>query len=393
MFEKFSPIPPDPILKLIAEHNNDVRANKIDLGVGVYRDASGVTPIMKVVKVAEEYLLNKQKSKAYIGLAGDTAFNQAMQDLVLDQSVTDDSHVTIQTAGGSTSLRVAIELMKRSSNKVSVWVSEPTWNNHIPILESVGIGIQKYPYYDDKKNIIDFDAMMECLKRIPTGDVILLHACCHNPTGMDPTHEQWSEIAKIIAKRGIIPFIDNAYQGLANGLSEDAFAVKIMKENVSEMLISSSCSKNFGLYRDRSGTLTIISNNPKNNLSARSHLLKIVRTMCSVPPDHGCAVVSHILNNIELRKRWINELSEVRNRLKSMRVKLSEALNARGDDFDSSHLIRANGMFSYLGVTPEQVIELKIKHGIYMEGAGRINVAGITEENVNLLADAIIDVV
>ena len=156
MFEKFSPIPPDPILKLIAEHNNDVRANKIDLGVGVYRDASGVTPIMKVVKVAEEYLLNKQKSKAYIGLAGDTAFNQAMQDLVLDQSVTDDSHVTIQTAGGSTSLRVAIELMKRSSNKVSVWVSEPTWNNHIPILESVGIGIQKYPYYDDKKNIIDF---------------------------------------------------------------------------------------------------------------------------------------------------------------------------------------------------------------------------------------------
>ena len=259
MFEKFSPIPPDPILKLIAEHNNDVRANKIDLGVGVYRDASGVTPIMKVVKVAEEYLLNKQKSKAYIGLAGDTAFNQAMQDLVIDQSVTDDSHVTIQTAGGSTSLRVAIELMKRSSNKVSVWVSEPTWNNHIPILESVGIGIQKYPYYDDKKNIIDFDAMMECLKKIPTGDVILLHACCHNPTGMDPTHEQWSEIAKIIAKRGIIPFIDNAYQGLANGLSEDAFAVKIMKENVSEMLISSSCSKNFGLYRDRSGTLTIIS--------------------------------------------------------------------------------------------------------------------------------------
>ena len=241
MFEKFSPIPPDPILKLIAEHNNDVRANKIDLGVGVYRDASGVTPIMKVVKVAEEYLLNKQKSKAYIGLAGDTAFNQAMQDLVIDQSVNDDSHVTIQTAGGSTSLRVAIELMKRSSNKVSVWVSEPTWNNHIPILESVGIGIQKYPYYDDKKNIIDFDAMMECLKKIPTGDVILLHACCHNPTGMDPTHEQWSEIAKIIAKRGIIPFIDNAYQGLANGLSEDAFAVKIMKENVSEMLISSSC--------------------------------------------------------------------------------------------------------------------------------------------------------
>ena len=192
-------------------------------------------------------------------MAGDTAFNQAMQDLVIDQSVTDDSHVTIQTAGGSTSLRVAIELMKRSSNKVSVWVSEPTWNNHIPILESVGIGIQKYPYYDDKKNIIDFDAMMECLKKIPTGDVILLHACCHNPTGMDPTHEQWSEIAKIIAKRGIIPFIDNAYQGLANGLSEDAFAVKIMKENVSEMLISSSCSKNFGLYRDRSGTLTIIS--------------------------------------------------------------------------------------------------------------------------------------
>ncbi len=393
MFDKFSPLPPDPILKLIAEHSNDVRPNKIDLGVGVYRDASGNTPIMNVVKVAEEYLLNNQQSKAYIGLAGDIKFNQAMQDLVLDQSISDDYHSTIQTAGGSTSLRIAVELIKKSSNKLTVWVSEPTWNNHIPILESVGVGVQKYPYYNFKKNIIDFDGMMECLKKIPTGDVILLHACCHNPTGMDPTAQQWMEIAKVIENRGIIPFIDNAYQGLANGLSEDAFAIKILKNKVSEMLISSSCSKNFGLYRDRSGTLTIISNNSKNNLSARSHLLKIVRTMCSVPPDHGCAVVSHILNNLKLRERWITELSEVRNRLKAIRIKLSEALNSRSKDFDFSHLTRANGMFSYLGVTSEQVKILKIKHGIYMEGAGRINVAGITEENVDLLADAIIDVI
>lgn len=392
VFEKFSLVPPDPILKLIVEHKNDTRSNKIDLGVGVFRDASGKTPIMGVVKEAERYLLDTQQSKAYIGLAGDADFNFAMQNLILDQSVTDDRFATIQTAGGSTSLRVAIELIRKSTKDLTVWVSEPTWNNHIPILDSVGVNVDIYPYYDVINNQLNFEGFIECLNNIPSGDVVLLHACCHNPTGMDPTPEQWQEITEVIAKRKIIPLIDNAYQGLANGLSEDAFAIKLMAEKVDEMLIASSCSKNFGLYRDRAGTLTIVSENAKTNLHARSHALKIIRTMCSVPPDHGCAVVSHILNNNELRDRWIIELGEVKDRLKEMRVLLNQALNDRTADFDSSHLTKANGMFSYLGVNSEQVQEMKIKHGVYMEGAGRINLAGITKENVNALADAIIDV-
>ncbi len=392
VFEDFSLVPPDPILKLIVEHKNDSRVNKIDLGVGVFRDATGNTPIMQVVKEAERHLLNTQQSKAYIGLAGDINFNTAMQNLILDQNITDDRFSTIQTAGGSTSLRVAIELMKKTSKDLTVWVSEPTWNNHIPILDAVGVKAAKYPYYDVANNQLDFEGLMEGLNNIPSGDIVLLHACCHNPTGMDPSPDQWEMITDIIVKRNIIPFIDNAYQGLANGLSEDAYAIKLMASKVSEMLIASSCSKNFGLYRDRAGTLTIVSENAKTNMHARSHILKIVRTMCSVPPDHGCAVVSHILNNDELRNSWIIELNEVKDRLKEMRALLSQALNDRATKFDSSHLIKANGMFSYLGVTAKQVQELKITHGVYMEGAGRINVAGITKENVNILADAIVDV-
>ena len=392
VFEDFPLVPPDPILKLIVEHKNDSRANKIDLGVGVYRDATGNTPIMEVVKEAEHYLLDTQQSKAYIGLAGDADFNSAMQNLILDQNITDDRFSTIQTAGGSTSLRVAIELIRKSSKDLTVWVSEPTWNNHIPILDSVGVKVAKYPYYDAVNNQLDFEGLIECLNKIPSGDIVLLHACCHNPTGMDPSPDQWKVITEVIVKRNIIPFIDNAYQGLANSLSEDAFAVKLMAGKVREMLIASSCSKNFGLYRDRAGTLTIVSENAKNNLHARSHILKIVRTMCSVPPDHGCAVVSHILNNDKLRNKWVIELNAVKNRLKEMRALLSQALNDRTTGFDSSHLIKANGMFSYLGVTAEQVQKMKNKHGVYMEGAGRINVAGITKKNVTILADAIVDV-
>lgn len=392
VFEDFPLVPPDPILKLIVEHKNDSRANKIDLGVGVYRDATGNTPIMEVVKEAEHYLLDTQQSKAYIGLAGDADFNSAMQNLILDQNITDDRFSTIQTAGGSTSLRVAIELIRKSSKDLTVWVSEPTWNNHIPILDSVGVKVAKYPYYDAVNNQLDFEGLIECLNKIPSGDVVLLHACCHNPTGMDPSPDQWKVITEVIVKRNIIPFIDNAYQGLANSLSEDAFVVKLMAGKVREMLIASSCSKNFGLYRDRAGTLTIVSENAKNNLHARSHILKIVRTMCSVPPDHGCAVVSHILNNDKLRNKWVIELNAVKNRLKEMRALLSQALNDRTTGFDSSHLIKANGMFSYLGVTAEQVQKMKNKHGVYMEGAGRINVAGITKKNVTILADAIVDV-
>jgi len=390
LFEKLSLVPPDSILSLIAEYKNDDRADKIDLGVGVFRDSSGQTPIMSVIKEAEAYLIKNQKSKAYIGLAGDENFNSGMQNLMLgDSSLSDERLFTIQTAGGSNSLRMATELIKLSSRDITIWMSEPTWNNHLPILNSAGAQSKQYPYYNNIDNKLNFEGMIECLEGIPSGDVILLHACCHNPTGMDPTLNQWKEIVEVIVKRNLIPFIDCAYQGLANGLEEDAIAIRLMAESVDELIISSSCSKNFGLYRDRVGALTVLSKDADSSINARSNALRIARTMCSMPPDHGAAAVSYILSNDELYNKWIIELDAVRERLKGMRIQLQKALAERTDKVDFSHIVIANGMFSYLGVTPEQVQRLKEDYGIYMEGLGRINVAGITEANVSYFADSV----
>jgi len=390
LFEKLSLVPPDSILSLIAEYKNDDRADKIDLGVGVFRDSSGQTPIMSVIKEAEAYLIKNQKSKAYIGLAGDENFNSGMQNLMLgDSSLSDERLFTIQTAGGSNSLRMATELIKLSSRDITIWMSEPTWNNHLPILNSAGAQSKQYPYYNNIDNKLNFEGMIECIEGIPSGDVILLHACCHNPTGMDPTLNQWKEIVEVIVKRNLIPFIDCAYQGLANGLEEDAIAIRLMAESVDELIISSSCSKNFGLYRDRVGALTVLSKDADSSINARSNALRIARTMCSMPPDHGAAAVSYILSNDELYNKWIIELDAVRERLKGMRIQLQKALAERTDKVDFSHIVIANGMFSYLGVTPEQVQRLKEDYGIYMEGLGRINVAGITEANVSYFADSV----
>tara|TARA_B100000959_G_scaffold14945_2_gene14641 strand:- start:7963 stop:9147 length:1185 start_codon:yes stop_codon:yes gene_type:complete len=393
MFEKLSLAPPDSILKLIAEYKKDDRADKIDLGVGVFRDSSGQTPIMSVIKEAEAYLIKNQKSKAYIGLAGDENFNNGIQELMLgDSALPDERLFTIQTAGGSNSLRMATELIKVSSRDVTIWVSEPTWNNHVPILNSAEVKSKQYPYYNNISNQFSFEGMMECLGSIPSGDVILLHACCHNPTGMDPTLDQWKEIIGVIAKRNLIPFIDCAYQGLANGLEEDAIAIRLMAESVDELIISSSCSKNFGLYRDRVGALTVLSNDAKSTINTRSNALRIARTMCSMPPDHGAAAVSYILSDEGLSEKWTIELGAVRHRLKDMRVQLHNALAERTNSADFSHIVKANGMFSYLGVSSDQVRILKERYGIYMESSGRINVAGITETNVSYLADSVVAV-
>ena len=393
MFEKLSLIPPDSILKIISEYNADHRPNKIDLGVGVYRDENGNTPIMSVIKKAETLLTETQTSKAYIGLAGDQKYNHGIQKLMLgDLSLDDDRVFTVQTAGGSSSLRVATELLKISSNDTNIWVSEPTWNNHIPILESAGMKYKVYPYYDAKSNELKFDQMIECLKIIPDGDVILLHASCHNPTGIDPNMDQWKQISEVMQKGNLIPFIDNAYQGLANGLEEDAEMIRMMSKNFDEMIISSSCSKNFGLYRDRVGGLTVLSKNSEVAKKVKSNTLRIVRTMSSVPPDHGAAAVGLILSDEKLSNEWVMELNDTRNRLKDMRMELSNALKVRTNKYDFSHIKRANGMFSYLGISPAQVEKLKLDYGIYMEGQGRINVAGITSENVDYLADSVSEI-
>ncbi len=389
MFESLKPAAADAILGLIGEHRADPRPEKIDLGVGVYRNAVGETPVLDVVKKAEHRLVGTQTSKAYIGTAGDPDFNSAMQTLAFADSVSADRVVTIQTPGGSASLRVAAGLLLRARKDAVLWVSDPTWANHSPLLGGAGLNIQTYPYYDAESSSIRFDEMLNALRGAPAGDVVLLHACCHNPSGLDPGEEQWRAIADVIVERELLPFFDMAYQGFARDLDADAYAVRYLASRVPELLLSTSCSKNFGLYRDRVGTLTALAADAESRAIVDSQMNSFVRTMYSVPPDHGAAVVSIILNDAELRAEWVAELDEMRERLSGMGALLHGALKTKAPEHDFSHLINANGMFCFLGVTPEQVNRLKEDFGVYMVGSSRINVAGITPGNVDYLASSI----
>ncbi len=389
MFESLEPAAADAILGLIGEHRADPRPEKVDLGVGVYRNEAGETPVMDVVKKAEHRLLGTQTSKAYIGTAGDPEFNAAMQELVFADSVSAERLSTIQTPGGSASLRVAAGLLLRANPDAVVWVSDPTWNNHTPLLGGAGLNLKTYPYYDAESNSIRFDEMLDALRAADSGDVVLLHACCHNPSGLDPSEEQWRAIADVIVERKLVPFVDMAYLGFAHDLETDAFSVRHLAGRVPEMLVSTSCSKNFGLYRDRVGTLTMLAVDADSRAIVDSQANSFVRTMYSVPPDHGAAVVSIILNDAKLRAQWVAELDGMRERLSGMGALLHDALKIKAPDHDFSHLLHSNGMFCFLGVTPEQVNRLKKDFGVYMVGSSRINVAGITPGNVDYLASSI----
>ena len=389
MFEELKPAKADAILGLIAEHRNDSRAEKIDLGVGVYRNAGGETPVLDVVKTAERQLLETQDSKAYIGTAGAPVFNTAMQALTFGSSAPVDRLMTIQTPGGSGSLRVAASLLLRARSDASVWTSDPTWANHVPLLGGAGLNLKPYPYYDVQSQSVKIDEMLATLREAPAGDVVLLHACCHNPSGLDPSIDEWRSITDVVVERGLIPFIDMAYQGFATDLDSDAFAVRHMADRVPEMLVSTSSSKNFGLYRDRVGTLSILAADSAARDIVYSQVNNAVRTIYSVPPDHGAAVVSLILNDDDLRAAWELELNEMRDRLREMRALLHDALRDTAPNRDFSHLVRATGMFCFLGVTADQVARLKKEFAIYMVDSSRINVAGITADNVGHLAASI----
>ena len=390
MFESLSALPADAILKIIAEHKNDPREDKIDLGVGVYRDEDGGTPIPSAVKKAEQYLVDHQETKAYLGSGGDDVFNEQMQRLTLGGSWDGSDRITtLQTPGGSGSLRIAAGLLLRARPDATVWVSDPTWNNHVPLLGGAGLELKTYPYYDAATHRLRFDELLATLETVPAGDVVLFHGCCHNPTGLDPSAEQWAAIADVVARRGLIPFVDIAYQGLANGIEKDRMPIELFLENADEMLVSSSCSKNFALYRDRVGALSLVSRDAASNDIVRSQAMQIVRTMYSVPPDHGAAVVSHILRDESLRAEWLRELEEMRLRLKSARRQLVDALKAQAPAKDFSHITAAHGMFSFLGVDRAQIERLRKEFAVYMIGTGRINVAGITSRNVEPLAAAI----
>jgi len=389
LFESLQTMPADAILGLIAEYRNDPRPNKIDLGVGVYRNAVGETPVLATIKKAEQRLLRTQTSKTYIGTAGDAAFNTAVQAMTFAGAVPDDRLVTIQTPGGSGSLRVAAGLLLRAREDATVWFGEPTWANHTPLLGGAGLTLKPLPYYDPEKHIINIDAMLDTLRAIPQGDVILLHGCCHNPSGFDPSEAEWREIADVIAERELLPFIDLAYQGLARNIDDDAFAIRHLASLVPEMIVSTSCSKNFGLYRDRVGSLSLMSATAESLGVLASQANNYVRTVYSMPPDHGAAAVSIILADDKLRAEWLVELKDMRDRLKAMRGLLYNALLEKAPGQDFSHLARANGMFCFLGVSAENIVRLKKDFGIYMVDDSRINVAGITADNVEYLSDSI----
>ena len=389
MFESLQPMPADAILGLIVEHRNDARPEKIDLGVGVYRDANGQTPVPDTVKVAEKRLLETQTTKSNIGTAGDAVFNASMQALTFDAVVPDDRLVTIQTPGGSGSLRVAAGIVLRARENSTIWVSTPTWANHVPLLGGAGLKLREYPYYDMHRHVIHVDAMLETLRAVPKGDLVLFHACCHNPSGLDPSAEQWRAISDVLLERELVPFIDMAYQGFATSLDDDAYGIRHMAAKLPEMIVTSSCSKNFGLYRDRVGTLSVLAESASSVPILASQLSHYVRTLYSMPPDHGAAIVSIILNDADLRAQWVDEVRGMRERMHDMRALLSDALKAKAPDHDFSHLVRANGMFCFLGISAEQVVRLKKDYGIYMVASSRINVAGITAENVDYLASSI----
>lgn len=390
MFELLERKPPDAILKLIAEYAQDPRDSKVDLGVGVYRDANGNTPVLGAIKTAERRLLESQTSKSYLGSRGAADFCEAMQALVLGAAATGNARVsTLQTPGGSGALRVAAGVILRARPDMTIWVSDPTWNNHVPLLGGAGLKLESYPYYDLDANVLRFEAMIDSLHRVPAGDVVLLHGCCHNPTGMDLDAGQWDEVCDVLAGRGLIPFIDIAYQGFANGIDEDAYGVRRMLDCVPEMLVAASCSKNFGLYRDRVGSLSFVSASADAAEIVNSQALNIVRTMYSLPPDHGAAAVTMILGDASLRKEWLDELATMRGRMKEMRHLLVRKLKAKKPDRDFSHIERGNGLFCYLGVTPGQVAALKKDYGVYLVDTGRINVCGITDANIDYLSDAI----
>ena len=391
MFETLKPVGMDPILGLMAAFRADTREQKIDLGVGVYQDDRGRTPVMTSVKEAEAKLMELELTKSYQGIAGDPDYNQRMLQLLFgaDHSILSSGRVkTIQAPGGSGALRVGAEVIQRATPNAKLWVGVPTWPNHIPLLGSAGFEIEEYPYYDMATHQIDGDAMMETLRQVPAGDMVLLHGCCHNPTGADLSNEQWDQIADLALERGFIPFIDTAYQGLGNGLNEDAYGMRMMAERLPELVIASSCSKNFGLYRERTGSITFIAENPQQVDIVASQAMSIARQIYSMPPAHGALLVSLILGDDQLRANWQAELEEVRLRIKSMRSLLTSGIQGNLAGIDFSHIEQQNGMFSFLGISSAQLERLREEFGIYIVSSTRVNLAGINSSNIGYISES-----
>jgi len=390
MFDRLQEQPADKILALMQAYKADPRADKIDLGVGVYRNAEGVTPVMRAVKEAERRLVETQETKAYTGLAGDPAFADAMIGLILGDTVARDRIAAIATPGGTGACRQGFELARLANAGATVWHSDPTWPNHVSILKFMGMPTRSYRYFDEATALVDFEGMIADLEGVAPGDIVLIHGCCHNPTGANLTDDQTARIIEVLTARGAVPMIDLAYQGFGDGLEADAAATRAIATAVPECLIAASCSKNFGVYRERTGLLMAISASAAETPVTQGNLNFLNRQTYSFPPDHGARVVTMILTDPDLRADWEAELEEVRTGMLGLRDQLAGELARLTNSDRYAFIARHRGMFSRLGLSPQVVERIRAEHGVYMVGDSRMNIAGLTTETVPKLAKAIV---
>ncbi|HGY0673838.1 TPA: aromatic amino acid transaminase [Vibrio cholerae] len=382
----------DPILSLSVAFRNDPRPQKVDLGIGVYKNSIGETPIMRAVALAQDKVVASQKTKSYVGLAGCEEFNQSMMQLVLGSTLDTERTIAIQTPGASGALRMLGDLMRVAQPDTTVWITDPSYVNHKPVMEAAGLKVRYYRYFSRETKMVDTEQMLADLAQAGTKDVVLLHGCCHNPTGADIDFSAWQAITELAQKNGFIPFVDIAYQGFGDGLEQDAQGLRYMAERMEEMLITTSCSKNFGLYRERTGAAIVIGKNQQEVTNARGKMLTLARSTYTMPPDHGAALVKTVLRDEQLTAIWKQELSEMQQRLLTLRKNLCNELrnqhNTRQFDFIESH----RGMFTVLGFSAEQMGRLREEFAIYGVADGRINIAGLTEKDIPYVANAIIHV-
>lgn len=390
MFETLKEQPADKILQLMQLFKEDPRENKIDLGVGVYKDASGNTPIMRAVKAAEKQLWEAEQTKAYTGLAGDPAYGDAMVSLVLGDAVPRSHVAAAATPGGTGAVRQAFDMIRMANPAARVFVSDPTWPNHLSILKHMQIETVPYRYFDDETRGVDFDGMMADLDAVKAGDVVLVHGCCHNPTGANLTMPQWKALVELLLAKGAVPMVDIAYQGFGDGLEEDAQAVRLIASSVPECLIAASCSKNFGIYRERTGLLMAVAQDPAKQKLNQGTLNYLNRQNFSFPPDHGARLVTMVLTDDALRADWQAELEEVRNTMLGLREQLASELQRLSGSDRFGFIAQHRGMFSRIGATPEQVQTMRDDFGVYMVGDSRMNIAGLNQSTVPILAEAIV---
>jgi aspartate aminotransferase len=396
VLEHLDRLPPDPILGVMAAFRADTDPHKVDLGVGVFRDDAGETPVMRAVREAEREVLASQTSKTYVAAVGNAGFNNEMEKLVLGQEhpqLASGRLRTIQAPGGCGALRLGAELIRAAAPDAVVHVSTPTWANHVPLLSNCGLKLEPYPYFDPATGGVAFDAMLGALDRLPPRSVVLLHASCHNPTGADLEDDQWRELLGVVRRRSLLPFIDIAYQGLGRGVAEDAHGPRLFCAELPEVLVAVSCSKNFGLYRERTGALHVLSATAAAADAAISQLQRIARGLYSMPPDHGAAIVHAILTREGLRRSWEGELDAMRVRIQQLRNAAVQRLTVTCPRKDFSYIARQRGMFSYLGIDPHAIRALRERHHVYMMDDSRINVAGLRMDNIGYFADAVGQVV